>query len=126
YDVGYTGLRKDPKTKSRRSSTEHRKSSVMRYRRFVFAILVMGAFAWTSRANATFTTIDAPGAANGTSAAGINAHGQIVGSYSDAAGNNHSFLLDDGTFTTIDFPGAPYTKAVGINDRGQIVGGYLE
>src|SRR5439155_2251826 len=124
YDVGYTGLRKDPKTKSRRSSTEHRKSSVMRYRRFVFAILVMGAFAWTSRANATFTTIDAPGAANGTSAAGINARGQIVGSYSDAPGNNPSFLLDHRTFTTIDFPSAACTQAIGINARGQIVRGY--
>jgi len=98
----------------------------MRYRSFVAAILVIGALAWTSRANAIFTTVDAPGAANGTSASGINDRGQIVGSYSDAAGKNHSFLLDDGTFTTIDFPGAVCTQAIGINDRGQIVGGYAE
>src|SRR5260370_5766111 len=98
----------------------------MRYHRFVCATIVIGALAWTSRANATFTTIDAPGAANGTSAAGINTRGQIVGSYSDAAGNNHSFLLDDGTFTTIDVPGAACTQAIGINARGQIVGGYAE
>jgi len=99
---------------------------VMRYRRFAATILVIGGVAWTSRAGATFNTIDVPGAANGTSAAGINARGQIVGSYADAAGHNLAFLLDHGTFTTIDFPGAACTQAIGINARGQIVGGYAE
>src|SRR5438093_548258 len=99
---------------------------VMRYRRFAATILVIGGVAWTSRAGTTFNTIDVPGAAKGTSAAGIKARGQIVGSYADAAGHNLAFLLDHGTFTTIDFPGAACTQAIGINDRGQIVGVYYD
>ena len=44
------------------------------------------------------------GVARQTSARGINARGDIVGFYSDAANVQHGFLLHDGTFTTIDFP----------------------
>ena len=36
----------------------------------------------------------------------------------------HGFLLDKGTFTTIDFPGAAGTTTFGINAAGQIVGIY--
>jgi len=61
-----------------------------------------------------------------THAFGINISGQIVGVYNlgirhfrhDYAG----FLLDNGKFTTIDFPGAFGTAAHGINAAGQIVG----
>ncbi len=71
----------------------------------------------------TFITIDVPGAIP----RGINNRGQIVGSY-----NGHGFLLDNGTFSTIDVPGenlgtserVSSTVAVGINDAGQIVGEY--
>jgi probable HAF family extracellular repeat protein len=52
----------------------------------------------------------------------MNDLGQIVGTYSDSAGNQHGFLLTAGNFTTIDFPGAVATVAGGINDHGQIVG----
>jgi len=51
-------------------------------------------------------------------------HRQIVGLYL-AGGTFHGFLLNKGTFTTIDVPGATRTQAGGINDRGQIVGDYL-
>jgi uncharacterized membrane protein len=73
-----------------------------------------------------FTTIDVPGAGS-TNAYGINATGQIVGSYLDAAGS-HGFLLAGGTFTAIDVPGATAgsTNAYGINATGQIVGSYLD
>ena len=99
----------------------------MRHRQCCLAaVFVIGAIVSASRAVATFTTIDVPGAANGTSAVGINDRGQIVGSYSDGAGNNHAFLMDHSTFTTIAFPGAVCTQAIGINARGQIVGGYAE
>jgi uncharacterized membrane protein len=47
-----------------------------------------------------------------------------VGSYTDAAGNSHGFLLDQGSYTTLDVPGSINTYANGINDSGQIVGGY--
>src|SRR5947199_74448 len=97
----------------------------MRYQKWFFgAVLVLGVLAATlfSALASTFTTIDIPvPGATGTVAVGINNRGQIVGSYSTTSGF-HSFLLDHGTFTTIDVPGAGY--ASGINDRGQIVGVY--
>ena len=39
---------------------------------------------------------------------------------------HHGFLLDKGTYATIDFPGALATDALGINAAGQIVGHYLD
>jgi hypothetical protein len=52
----------------------------------------------------------------------LNDRGQIVGQY-EAGGVVHGFLLDRGTFTTIDAPGASrITQAIGINNRGEIVG----
>lgn len=73
-----------------------------------------------------FITIDAPKALPAsTSVFGINDLGQIVGGYTDATGDLHCFLLVAGTFTNVDFPGAPFTQCVGINDRGSISGGYF-
>jgi probable HAF family extracellular repeat protein len=73
----------------------------------------------------TFTTIDVPGAAPGsTRAAGINNPGQIVGSFA-AGATTHGFLDTGGSFTTIEVPAPPPppgTVASGINDAGQIVG----
>src|SRR5262249_32698429 len=50
-----------------------------------------------------YTTLDAPGAIgpDGTSASGINAAGQIVGSYRNSTGS-HGFLLNGSTYTTLD------------------------
>src|SRR5690242_11626626 len=72
----------------------------------------------------TFTTIDVPGSTF-SDVEGINAGGQMVGTYADAAGRLHGFLLDKGVFTNIDFPGATtFTEPIGINSRGQIAGIY--
>jgi len=59
-----------------------------------------------------------------TSVLGINAQGDIVGRY--AVGSvGHGYLLNDGTYTTIDAPdGVGSTQAQGINEEGQIVGFY--
>jgi hypothetical protein len=70
-----------------------------------------------------FTTIDVPGALS-TSAGGINARGDIVGSYVDANHHSHGYLLRDGQFTTIDFPGSAFTEAWGIGPEGEVVGEY--
>lgn len=48
----------------------------------------------------------------------------MVGTYGDTNGNDHGFLLSNGTFTTIDVPAAAYTFALGINTAGDIVGTY--
>ena len=75
----------------------------------------------------TFTTIDIPGAWS-TSAHGINASGQIVGSYTAQDGKDwkrYGFLKDGDVFITIN-------GAAAINASGQIVGsagfgkGYLK
>jgi uncharacterized membrane protein len=78
-----------------------------------------------------FTTIDFPGAVDtaplGTKG-GINSRGDIVSYYcafEPCSLNNdseHGFLLSDGEFTTIDFPGGHAAAAFGINSRGDIVG----
>ena len=73
----------------------------------------------------TFSTLEVPGSSKASAVAlGINASGQIVGSYGDAAGKYHGFLLDQGSYTTLDVPGSSATYAQGINDSGQIVGYY--
>ena len=69
--------------------------------------------------------IDFPGPPTGTDALGINAAGQVVGRYV-AGGTEHGFLLDKGTFTTVDPPGSTFTEAIGINASGQIVGDYTD
>jgi uncharacterized membrane protein len=67
-------------------------------------------------------SIDVPGAL-ATRAFGINAVGEIVGSYTDATGT-YGFLLSQGEFTKLAFPGAVQTEAWGINPQGHIVGRY--
>jgi probable HAF family extracellular repeat protein len=64
--------------------------------------------------------------ATATSVRGINASGNLVGSYT-AAGKQHGFLFQDGAFSTLDFPitGVRATIANGINARGEIVGQYV-
>ena len=71
-----------------------------------------------------FETIDVPlPGVVGTRAFGINARGDIVGSYTVGA-VTHGYLRSGGTFTTIDYPGAVNTEAWGINPRGDIIGRY--
>src|SRR5689334_7819573 len=71
------------------------------------------------------------GAFGGTQAWGINAAGQIVGTYTHldtlfSRSTLHGFLLDKGVYQSLDFPGASLTYALGINARGQVVGFYTD
>jgi hypothetical protein len=75
----------------------------------------------------SFESINVAGA-SATRAFGINARGDIVGSYTDATGT-HGFLRSGGVVTTINYPDAPghrttSTEAWGINPRGDIIGRY--
>jgi probable HAF family extracellular repeat protein len=70
-----------------------------------------------------FRSIDFPQAIF-TAAEGINPGGDIVGTYKDAGGHQHGFLLSNGQFSTIDVPNAVATIATGINPAGDIVGRY--
>ena len=49
--------------------------------------------------------------------------GSTENSASDTLNPEHGFLYKDGTYTTIDAPGATaFTQPTGINDAGQIIG----
>jgi large repetitive protein len=83
----------------------------------------------------TTTTIDDPdagtGSGQGTQAFGINASGQIVGTFIDSAGVLHGFVDTDGHFTTINNPNAGTglgqgTAALSINDVGQVTGVFAD
>jgi len=76
-----------------------------------------------------FTTIDVPGAVDGTSPASINDEGMITGTYYDVSGVGHGFLRRiDRTFATFDAPGALSgmigTFPTSINAAGAITGYY--
>jgi len=74
----------------------------------------------------TFQTINLPGAGS-TGLSDINDAGQIVGYATNAnPAREHGFVYSDGTFTSLDLPGANpvFTYPHGINDSGQIVGSY--
>ncbi|MBA2527238.1 MAG: hypothetical protein H0V18_15880, partial [Pyrinomonadaceae bacterium] len=70
-----------------------------------------------------YTTIAPPGAQSST-AFGINAQGDVVGTFVDHDSVQHGFLLRHGEFTVIDFPGALRIIARGIGPKGEIVGSY--
>src|SRR5262249_1255055 len=69
------------------------------------------------------STIMFPGSSR-TLAFGINGFGTIVGTYGDATGTNHGFMLKSGKYSTIDFPGADNTSVFRIDNEGDIVGVY--
>lgn len=71
----------------------------------------------------TFRVIDVPDAIS-TTAFGIGANGEIVGTYADAKGKQHAFYRHGDTITTIDYPGASVTSARAIAPDGTIVGAY--
>src|SRR5438105_4641949 len=90
------------------------------------------------RANAaTMVTFDVPGAGGspslGTVPLSINAAGTITGYFegpvgpSGASGVFHGFLrAADGTFATVDAPGASGTFALSINQAGAITGYFVD
>lgn len=97
----------------------------------VLPILLAGVPARAQQpAPGTYTKIDFPGAVDTVECCSailnINNEGQIVGGYVDTSNTGRGFALDEGRFTTIDFPGSIYTEALGINAQGRIVGEYLD
>lgn len=103
---------------ARKISTSHR---------LLFAALLLfagAAFARAGGAPDVLSTIDFPGA-RVTAALGINANGDVVGTYVDQNGKNHGFLLTAGQYMSIDPPGSLFTEARGINAKGDIVGDFI-
>ena len=81
----------------------------------------------TTVSNGTFTfnnTINDPAAQHFTAPSGLNDSGEVVGTYTNAAGT-HGFLYSDGAYATLNDPYAIHgTFAESINNAGQIVGYY--
>jgi hypothetical protein len=78
-----------------------------------------------------YTLIDPPGADHsciGTTVAGINASGDIVGSYPVPGGNcyGRGFLLSHGVYIDVNVPGAVSTGPAAINSKGDILGNYYD
>ena len=66
------------------------------------------------------TSFDYP-VASQTLPGGIDTSGKIVGAY--VLGAVHGFVLNAGSFTTIDFPGAAETRVNSISPNGQFIVG---
>lgn len=102
----------------------------------VTSLSFVSAVAAGESGTSTFTTIDAPGAGTGadqgTIVVGIDAAGDVAGTYFDSNGSEHGFVLPaGGTITTFDVTGAGTgygqgTDAVRINSSGVIVGTYVD
>ncbi len=75
-----------------------------------------------------FTAENYPGAVQ-TQVVGINNTGATVGFYIDAPGNNHGFIFEGGTYTTIDNPltgpSPSVNQLLGINDKWLAAGFYV-
>ena len=65
------------------------------------------------------TQIDYPGSIS-SSCNGINDAGTITGAYTDKAGVDHGFVLENGNYRSVDT-----SYLTGINNRGAIVGSFI-
>jgi uncharacterized membrane protein len=87
---------------------------------------IVHGYIWT--ADAGLTTLDFPG--NPTGVRSMNERGDITGGYGPSGGRTHGFLLRDGAFVTIDYPGSinnpPQGGTLVISNNGTIVGGYID
>jgi probable HAF family extracellular repeat protein len=88
-----------------------------------FAAPPQGACAKPKMAKGSYQEVRVPGATD-TEPSAINDRGDIVGAYSDAAGQVHGFLYRNGQFSTIHVPGSSTTVAVDINIDGTVVGNF--
>jgi len=89
----------------------------------VVAIVVAGLTRVAGQGALVFSPLDFPGAVL-TNAQGINAGGEVVGSYTDTAGNTHGFVMSGGEYRSVDYPGAKSTQLRGIGPSGDVVGAY--
>lgn len=90
----------------------------------------MRGFVWSqqtwSALDGSLNGIDVPASMNnGAAARDGSPTGVIVGHYTDlATKKTHAYVIQGGTFTTFDYPGAAMTQAWDVSPRGVIVGDY--
>jgi probable HAF family extracellular repeat protein len=68
-----------------------------------------------------YSTLDVPGAQNGTLGGGINNAGLMTEVWLDSSFNSHSSLYNGKTYKTIDIPGEPDSDSGGISNLRDIV-----
>jgi len=76
--------------------------------------------------NGNYISLNDPNTYGGdvaTEAEGINDKGEIAGFYYGTNGLD-GFIYQDGTYTTVNYPGGTDTQLYGINDKGEIIGTY--
>ena len=103
---------------SRRQSQPHHPLAT-----WLFALFCVAASPQFIAAEYRYEKVNYPGSES-TVPRGINARGDIVGGYL-SEGYSHGFLLRNGVFKTIDFPGSPRSQVMDINDDGVIVRRYV-
>jgi hypothetical protein len=81
-------------------------------------------FIWEGNGSC-FDIADASGPAS-TNVWGVNDGGEIVGFYTDSAGNFQAFFDVDNKLTTITCPNTADTRAYGIGNDGAILGDYVD
>jgi hypothetical protein len=104
----------------------------------IFAFVVAALLTTSASAQTfTFASINVPGGFN-TEARGINSSGEIAGFYQTnttctetvldirymSSCTKHGFTYINGTYKTVDVPGAISTVVNGLNDYGDLVGTY--
>jgi hypothetical protein len=80
-------------------------------------------FTWTEGGG--YVTVDYPDSQTGLR--DMTEHGDITGIYVDGAERFHGFLLRNGIFATVDYPGAANGGGtLVINARGDLVGAFID
>lgn len=81
-------------------------------------------------ASQSFTALNVPAslgfmAGDSVMATGVNNSGMVTGFFTNGAGVSFGFLINGGTYSAIDVPGATSTQPLSLNNLGQIVGTYV-
>ena len=99
------------------------------FRSVVLGLLAASAMGAQANAGQVWTTFDPPGSVE-TTAIAVNAHGLIVGGYSDSNAVRHGFLRTvDETITPFDEPDADPntdTAALGVDTAGNLMGSFVK
>jgi hypothetical protein len=79
---------------------------------------------WYDIGQGDFHAIRVPSNVTSDTAAGVNDHRDIAGFATTSDGTTEGFLIANGSFTPIMYPGATTTQALGVNNSDEVVGVY--